>query len=122
MARLTYARVYTRAFRAGTRGIDAWVRKGVRKPRPLHRYVAWTAHVRTMARTQHVGEWMCESTREDVERAARLAFLGWTMRLRVLQARILRYLWRPGGRLCALNGERALACVMQRGEVCPSES
>ena len=120
MVRLTYARVYTHAFRAGMRGIDAWVHKGVTKPRPLHRRVAWTTHVRTMARTQHVGGWMRASTREDVECAARLAFLGWTMRLRVLQARILRYLWRPGGRLSVRNGERALE--LMGGAVCPAGS
>ena len=109
--RLTYAHVYTRAFRAGAKGIDAWVRHGVHKRRPLHQRVVWTKYVRTMARTQRVGEWMCEDTHSIVERAARLAFLGWTMRLRVLQLRILRYLWRPGGRLCVRNGERALACL-----------
>jgi hypothetical protein len=108
---MTYGRVYRRAFAAGTRGLEAWVQRGVSKRRPFHLQVAWTRHVHTLVCTQFLAANLSSETKRSVAHAARLAHIGAVLRLRVLQRRILDYLWRPGGPMCRRHAKEALACL-----------
>ena len=107
---MRYGRVYRRAFAIGTRGLEAWVQRGMRKRRPFYKQVAWTKHIQTLVCTQLLASGVSLATRESVARAARLAHLGAVLRLRRLQRHILQYLWRPHGPMCRRHAAAALAC------------
>tara|TARA_B110000046_G_scaffold4946_2_gene5261 strand:- start:507 stop:872 length:366 start_codon:yes stop_codon:yes gene_type:complete len=96
---LSYRAVYDAAYRAGMQGVDAWVRKGARRLRTHRARLHWTRYVLTFAHSQGLGQHVTSHTLDTVAHMHRLAELGALMRLRLLQRRLLRHLWRPGGAL-----------------------
>ena len=95
--RVSYGRVYRRAHAAGRYGVAAWIRTQLRRPRRPAARIAWATHLRTLVNTQALCEDVDAATRALVLSETRLAHLAAVARLRVLQRRIVRHLWRPGG-------------------------
>ena len=116
---LTYASVYNRAYRAlhrppaqtrafhhdpCARALDAWMRRRLqtllRSSLPLSVRVQFTAHVKTLLRTQAIGQ---KRLAPDTMHLLRVAdgtnTFATLFRIRRLQHCILRYLWRPHGPL-----------------------
>ena len=99
MARIPYSRVYNRAFRVGPDRLNRWIQLSISRTRTLHTRHQWTTHVLTLARTQRLGSKIHPDTLSMVRATRALVFVGVLARLRHLQLRILRHLWRPGGAL-----------------------
>lgn len=88
--------------------VETWCR---RCPRC---FAAVVAHLQTAIATQRMFQRVSEATRELVERAQRASRCTQSARLRRLQRRLVRHLWRPHGRLMRRDMRRALgdlACL-----------
>ena len=93
--RVSYSFVYNSLFLS--RDKDEWVKKTLQKRRPfLDRYIL-SKHLVTAVTTQYN---MKIQNPNVIFMNARLIFLGWIIyRLRPLQVKIIKHLWRPGGKL-----------------------
>lgn len=108
----TYAAVYNAAYGSGHRKVDEWVRRKLGRHRDLKHRLDFARHLLKVSRSSPISRWLHADTRWQVEREARLAHLTAAMRLRSLQRRLVRHLWRPGGRLCQREGAKAMACLL----------
>ena len=109
MRAFTYHDVYHAAYRVGAQNVDAWARKCVARLRTHRARLHWTQHALTLARSQELGRHVTCATWTAIARVHRLAQLGAVMRLRLLQRRVVRHLWRPGGALMMRQWEELLA-------------
>ena len=116
---LTYASVYNRAYHALHRhparerafhedpcahALDAWMRRRLqtllRSSTPLSIRVQFTTHIKTLLRTQAIGQKRLATDTLHLLRVADGTNTFATLfHVRRLQHRILRYLWRPHGPL-----------------------
>jgi hypothetical protein len=108
---ITYAHVYTRALAVGAPRLDGWVRRRFTRLHSHRARLLWGRHLLTLLRTQSVARSVSLSTLDFVFRVDRLAHLGAVWKLRCLQRRILRHLWRPGGRLMWRECQEAVFAI-----------
>ena len=111
---ITYAHIYNRAFGVWTLSssnrprLNAWLRARITRARKLSTRARWARGVLLMARTQTLGRHVHPDVRTLAGSVHRLCVIGSLMRIRHLQRRAIRRLWRPGGALMRRECERAL--------------
>ena len=104
-ASLTYATVYTNAFKKGVK-LSGWIRKRVVKSRDV-RFRMWNIqHILKIAETQTLGKHVEPDLVHTLIDAFKLTHLEVRLRLGTLQHKIIEYLWRPGGTLATRNALR----------------
>ena len=100
--RITYAKFYNRSYVFGQKKArdqhNRWLMERL-KSADFRSRDAYATHVLKYAHTQLWGGRLHMQTVALARRTRRLCEIGKLMRLRVLQARIVRHLWRPGGPL-----------------------
>lgn len=101
--RRSYSYVYNSVYDRlrSKQALNSWVLDGLdlRMLRDVASRYYFSKHVLTIGATQRLGKSLHEATLRRAARVHRLSTLGRTMLLRRLQCRIIRYLWRPKGRL-----------------------
>lgn len=95
---LTYANVYTFAFKKGAKLSD-WIRKRVVTSRDA-RFRMWNIqHILKISETQMIGKHVEPELIKTLTDVFKLTHLEVRLRLRGLQHKIIEYLWRPEGAL-----------------------
>lgn len=117
--RLTYATVYNRAYQftkppwthltsdGSPLALNAWIRTQLHNIQTgtftLHARSQLTTHIVTMQQTQWIGRKFDKRTTQLLQETFRINTFAITFRLRRLQQRILKHLWRPDGILMLRN-------------------
>lgn len=100
-----YSTVYNKAYSIHIHNgcINKWGIRKIEMARTIQTRKQLCIHILTLSHTQLLGKHIDESTFQIAKSHLRLCELGELCLLRILQARIIAYLWRPAGELFKRN-------------------
>ena len=100
MGSLTFATVYSDFYTSKNEDeCEEWIRNKVTRATGLRERFWRSRHVMRIYETQSVARMISNRALRDVRKEKRLSELDARLGLRKLQHRILRHVWRPGGRM-----------------------